>query len=221
MSNTPVIKNETSPLSSEVSSNSTENSSLLIHQKTQLDLMVEMLTDMKANQEEVNLRLTRLEEKDGKSPRDKVSSSLFVDVVTTEWDQAGRSITHSTPGPPSLDSEGRRQRDEVYTKGGQRTDTEESLKVESTETEVAYLPFRGEQVYDKGLLTGVVQSRRKEAGEKSFVADVPKHVGHTKVTQAPVSRGARPESLNLHLEEPPDIQEMVDLAMLISVLEQI
>ena len=95
MSNTPVIKNETSPLSSEVSSNSTEDSSLLIHQKTQLDLMLEMLTemkvsqdemkeDMKANQEEVNLRLTRLEEKDGKSPREKVSSSLLVDVVTAE-----------------------------------------------------------------------------------------------------------------------------------------
>ena len=60
----------------------------------------EMKEDMKANQEEVNLRLTRLEEKDGRSPRDKVSSSLFVDVVNTEWDQAGRSITHSTPGPP-------------------------------------------------------------------------------------------------------------------------
>ena len=106
MSNTPVIKNETSPLSSEVSSNSTEDSSLAIHDKTQLDLMLEMLvkmkSDMKANQEELNLRLTRLEEKKspGGSPRDKVSSSLFVDVVNTEWDQVGRSITHSTPGPP-------------------------------------------------------------------------------------------------------------------------
>ena len=146
-----------------------------------------MLTEMKVSQDRTELRLTRLEEKDGRSPRDKVSSSLFVDVVNTEWDQAGRSIAHSTPGPPSLDSKERRQRDEVYTKGGQRTDTEESLNVESTETEVAYLPFRGEQLYNKGLLTGVVQSRRKEAGEKSFIADFPKHVGHTKVTTAPVS----------------------------------
>ena len=96
MSNTPVIQKETSPLSSEVSSsNSIEDSSLSINQKTQLDLMLEMLTEMrvsqdemkegmKANQEEVNLRLTRLEEKDGKSPREKVSSSLLVDVVTAE-----------------------------------------------------------------------------------------------------------------------------------------
>ena len=71
MSTTPVIKNETSPLSSEVSSsNSIEDSTLSIHQKTQLDLILEMLVEMKsdmkemkASQEEVNLRLTRLEEK--------------------------------------------------------------------------------------------------------------------------------------------------------------
>ncbi len=81
--------------------------------------------------------------------------------------------------------------------------------MESTETAVAHSPFRGDQVYDKGLPTGVVPNRRNQAGEKFFVADIPRHVGHTKVTVAPVSRGARSESLNLHLEEPLDIQKMV------------
>ncbi len=88
MSNSPVIKNETSPLSS-------EDSTLVIHEKTQLDLMLKMLTEMKVgqdrmqvSQDRMELRLTRLEEKKSsiKSPRDKVSSSLFVDVVNTEWD---------------------------------------------------------------------------------------------------------------------------------------
>ena len=133
MSNTPVKEEETSPLRSEVSSsNSIEDSSL----KTQMDLMLEMLVEMKSDMNEVKQdmnevkqdmnevkqdmnevkqdmnevkqRVTWLEDKKspGGSPRDKVSSSLFVDVVTTEWDQAGRSITHSTPGPPSPDSKG-------------------------------------------------------------------------------------------------------------------
>ena len=53
MSNTPVIKNETSPLSSEVSSNSTEDSSLAIHDKTQLDIMMEMLVEMKSDMNEI------------------------------------------------------------------------------------------------------------------------------------------------------------------------
>ena len=66
---------------------------------------------------------------------------------------------------------------------------------------------------DRLEFTGVVPNRRKLAGEQSFIDNVPKHVGHTKVTTAPVSRGARPESLNLHLEEPPDIKEMVNDAV--------
>ena len=80
--------------------------------------MKQGLNEVKQDLNEVKQRVTRLEEKKspGRSPRDKVSSSLFVDVVNTEWDQAGRSITHSTPGPPSPDSKGRRQHDEVYTK---------------------------------------------------------------------------------------------------------
>jgi len=215
MSTTPVKEEETSPLRSEVSSESISTQS---NSPDKMDKMMSMLMNVNENVlklstdlNEVKQIVTWLEDKKspGGSPRDKVSSSLFVDVVTTEWDQAGRSITHSTPGPPSPDSKGRRQRDEVYTKGGQRTDTEESLKVESTDTTEAHLPFGGDQVYDEGLLTGVVPNRRKLASEQSFIDNVPKHFGHTKVTQAPVSRGARPESLNLHLEEPPDIQEIV------------
>jgi len=146
MSTTPVKEEETSPLRSEVSSGSISTQSNSPDKMDQMMAMLvsmnENLNEVKQDMNEVKQRVTWLEDKKspGGSPRDKVSSSLFVDVVTTEWDQAGRSITHSTPGPPSLDSKGRRQRDEVYTKGGQRTDTEESLNVESTETVIAATP---------------------------------------------------------------------------------
>ena len=124
MSTTPVKEEGTSPLRSEVSSGSISTQS---NSPDKMDQMMAMLVNMNENLNEVKQdlnevkqRVTRLEEKKspGRSPHDKVSSSLLVDVVNTEWDQAGRSITHSTPGPPSLDSKKRRPHDEVYTKEG-------------------------------------------------------------------------------------------------------
>ena len=74
---------------------------------TQLDQIMIMLTKMRTDLNEVKVRVIWLEDKKspGGSPRSKVSSSLIVDVV-------------------------------------------------STETNETTTPDRGEQVFDKGLLTG-------------------------------------------------------------------
>ena len=93
MSTTPVKEEETSPLRSEVSSESISTQS---NSPDKMDQMMAMLVNMNENLNEVKQRVTWLEEKKspGGSPREKVSSSLLVDVVNAEWDQAGRSITH-------------------------------------------------------------------------------------------------------------------------------